>query len=78
MGLKICPASATQTGIQEDLLPKYCFSKYVTTTLVVAYQHVFEVEKYKLKLTLLVAHFGSVKKYSTTNYQQATQRKTYL
>lgn len=70
--------NATQTGIPGALIPKYCFSKYVTNTLVVAYQHVFGVKKYKLKLNLFVAHCGSVKKCSTTNYQQATQLKTYL
>jgi len=59
-------------------MSKYCFSKYVTNTLVVAYQYVFGVKKYKLKLILVVVHFGSVKKYSITNCQQATQLKMYL
>jgi len=78
MGFKICSATARQTGIQEILMPKYCFSIYVSKTLVVAYQHVFGVTKYKSKLTLFVAYCGSVKKYSPANYQQATQLKKYL
>jgi len=72
MDHKICYATAAQTGIQKFVMSKYCFSKYGTNTLVVAYQHVFGVKTYKLKLTLVVVHFGSVKKHSITNYQQAT------
>jgi len=72
MDFHICSTAATQTGIQEALMPEYCFSKYVTKTLVFAYQHVFGVKKYKLKLTLNVAHCGIVKQYSTKNYQQTT------